>query len=241
MRVPIFLASLAILCACHGGGPAQQQQPQSAAEEPAGRQKHRNRHKPRTAASSDAKFDFYVLSLSWSPQHCATGNARPGDLQCAEGRLYDFVLHGMWPQYEQKGWPQDCSTEPVSRAIVDGMLDIMPSPGLVRHEWTKHGTCSGLVARDYFEEARKAFQSIRIPDQYRRPKLQVMAKPDEMKQRFAQANPGFPADGFAVLCSGRYLQEVRACLTADFEPRACNKEVLRDQCRVDEMIMRPVR
>jgi ribonuclease T2 len=161
-------------------------------------------------------------------------------MQCAPGRLYDFVLHGLWPQFEQ-GWPQDCSTDPIERSLVDSMLDIMPSPGLVRHEWSKHGTCSGLEPEKYFESARNAFRSINIPDQYKRPKLQVVSNPGEMRKRFAEANPKFQENSFAVACSGRFLQEVRVCLTTDFEPRACSKDVLRGQCKVDEMILRPVR
>ena len=50
-------------------------------------------------------------------------------------------------------------------------------------------------------------------------------------------------DGFAVLCSnnGRYLQEVRACLNSDLDGRACNREVLHEECKSDAVIMRPVR
>jgi ribonuclease T2 len=209
-------------------------------QESAGVAAKKARHKQRDGS---AKFDFYVLSLSWSPQHCATSRGRGDrndDIQCAPGRLYDFVLHGMWPQYEQ-GWPQDCNTEPVDRGTVDSMLDIMPSAQLVRHEWSKHGTCSGLTAKDYFEDARAAFRSIKIPDPYKHPDLQVVTTPAELRQRFAEANPAFPENGFAVVCSGRFLQEVRACLTTDFEPRACSKEVLKGQCRTDEMVLRPVR
>ena len=36
------------------------------------------------------------------------------------------------------------------------MLDLMPAPGLIFNEWKKHGTCSGLCPRGYFETIRKA-------------------------------------------------------------------------------------
>lgn len=195
------------------------------------------------APSTSARFDFYVLAMSWSPQHCASrgNNSRNrNDIQCAGEREYDFVLHGLWPQYE-KGWPQDCSTEQVPRSTVDRMLDIMPSPSLVRHEWSKHGTCSGLPAGEYFAKARQAFEKMRIPQQYQRPRLEVVSRPKELKRRFVEANPSFPENSLAVVCSGRFLQEVRACLTTDFQPRACSAEVLRNQCRTDEIILRPVR
>ena len=121
------------------------------------------------------------------------------------------------------------------------MLDIMPSPRLVTHEWRTHGTCSGHDAKEYFEDARDAYQSVKIPQQYKQPKAQILANPAQMRKQFVQANPKFTEESIAVLCSGRYLQEVRVCLTKDFDPRPCNREVLRDQCKLDEIILRPVR
>src|SRR4051794_17362205 len=61
------------------------------------------------------EFDFYVLSLSWSPSYCEASAERPStasptsqrpDQQCAE-RPYAFVVHGLWPQYE-RGFPEYC-------------------------------------------------------------------------------------------------------------------------------------
>ncbi len=142
-----------------------------------------------------------------------------------------------------KGWPEDCTSERVDNATVQSMLSIMPSPKLVEHEWEKHGTCSGLDAKDYFEEATEAFHSVTIPPRYQDPNKTVTVGPDQMLHDFVAANPKFGDQGFAVLCSGngRYLNEVRACLSKDLEGRSCNQEVLRDQCRSSEMIMRPVR
>ena len=90
------------------------------------------------------RFDYYVLSLSWSPSFCetATGNARRQ--QCGT-RPYSFVVHGLWPQYE-RGFPEFCLYPPprLDRNIMRSMLDLMPAPGLIYHEWDSHGTCSGL-------------------------------------------------------------------------------------------------
>jgi ribonuclease T2 len=52
------------------------------------------------------KFDFYVLSLSWSPSYCEQAGERAPRQQCGE-RPYSFVVHGLWPQYE-KGFPEFC-------------------------------------------------------------------------------------------------------------------------------------
>jgi ribonuclease T2 len=48
------------------------------------------------------KFDFYVLSLSWSPSFCAEAAERSGrnagGPQCGP-RPFSFVVHGLGPQY----------------------------------------------------------------------------------------------------------------------------------------------
>ncbi|MFX5574808.1 hypothetical protein ABTD77_20430, partial [Acinetobacter baumannii] len=75
-------------------------------------------------------------------------------------RRFGFVVHGLWPQYQNGGWPENCSTERVSEQMIGRMLDIMPSRQLVIHEWRKHGTCSGQSADDYFGTIRKSFTGL---------------------------------------------------------------------------------
>jgi hypothetical protein len=101
------------------------------------------------------KFDFYLLALSWSPSFCAEAGDRPNARQQCGERPFSFVVHGLWPQYE-KGSPEFCQNPPpfVDNKIVNAMLDLMPARGLVINEWKKHGTCSGLQARGYFETVR---------------------------------------------------------------------------------------
>jgi ribonuclease T2 len=83
-----------------------------------------------------SQFDFYVLSLSWSPSFCAASAERDFErrpsLQCG-GRPYSFVVHGLWPQYE-KGFPEYCQVPAprLNRNIVSSMLDLMPAPGRFR-------------------------------------------------------------------------------------------------------------
>src|SRR3981189_389823 len=61
--------------------------------------------------NTPGEFDFYVLSLSWSPSFCEEaserGNSgRSQQAQCG-GRPFSFVVHGLWPQYEH-GFPEYC-------------------------------------------------------------------------------------------------------------------------------------
>ncbi len=201
------------------------------------------------AASQDrrqgepGKFDFYVLALSWSPSYCEAsteqGRQAPRE-QCGE-RPYSFVVHGLWPQYE-RGFPEYCQVPAprLDRNTVSRMLDQMPSPRLVFHQWDKHGTCTGLSARAYFENVRKARAVVKIPDEYIELAEHRMVTPDEVEAAFVKANPGLSRTGVAVTCDARRLREVRICFTREFGFREC-PDVDRRACRRDKLVMPPMR
>ena len=82
------------------------------------------------------RFDFYVLALSWSPSYCEASRrarAQPGDRdqQCG-GRPFSFVVHGLWPQYEQ-GFPSFCQ---------------VPAPRLDRDDRRQHARPDAEPAAD---------------------------------------------------------------------------------------------
>lgn len=185
-------------------------------------------------------YDFWVFSLSWSPSFCeATGKAR-GDAQCA--RPFAFVVHGLWPQYD-RGFPSDCPTraaEP-TRAQVDAVLDVMPSPGLVRHEWRKHGTCSGLSAESYLKIIRKLYEKIHIPDEFKSPDQPRMVETRAVERAFMAANRGLDAGEISIYCDARRLQEVRLCLKKDLSAFVSCPEVERRDCRAPNVYMPAVR
>lgn len=197
---------------------------------------------PVAALAGDApgRFDFYVLSLTWSPSYCeAEGGAR-NDAQCETGRRYGFLVHGLWPQYE-RGYPKDCPTRLApDSAEIRAVADLMPAPGLVRHEWRKHGSCSGLSPADYLKTVRAAREAVRIPAAFRRLDNYVMVSPAEVEAAFVAANPGLRPGGVAVVCDGRRLREVRVCLTRGLGFRAC-EEVDRRACRASRVVLPPVR
>jgi ribonuclease T2 len=195
---------------------------------------------PACAQHTPGRFDYYVLSLSWSPEYCAGPAAARNSEQCGEGRRYGFVVHGLWPQYE-RGWPQDCAAaNPVDAAIVARMLPLMPAEGLIQHQWRKHGTCSGLDAASYFEWTEKAFRRFQIPADFRQPLKQVEMPAESVRQKLLAANPSYPRGSIKLACRGRYLSEARICLTRNLEPRACSASV-RDSCPASNIILRPVR
>jgi ribonuclease T2 len=188
------------------------------------------------------RFDFYVLSLSWSPSYCeAEGDRRKGDEQCTHGRPFAFVVHGLWPQYE-RGFPRACIT-PAPRipdALIRSMLDLLPAWGLVIHEWREHGTCSGLDAGQYFNAVRRARERLAIPERFHKLDRYTMVSPDEVESAFLAANPELKPEMIAVTCDSRRLREVRICMTETHVFRPC-PEIDRRACRIPRVVMPPVR
>ena len=190
------------------------------------------------------QFDFYVLSLSWSPSFCAEAAERHGGqasgMQCG-ARPYSFVVHGLWPQYE-KGFPEYCQqpSPRLYRGIVSSMLDLMPAPHLIYNEWDKHGTCSGLSPSAYFNAIRKARAAITIPPDYVSLQQPLTVAPGAVQDAFIKANSGLTANGIAVDCDKKRLTEIRICLSKDLKFHDC-PEVTKRACRRDQVIMPPVR
>ncbi|ARO13605.1 ribonuclease T2 family [Ketogulonicigenium robustum] len=184
-------------------------------------------------------FDYYVLSLSWSPTWCTLQGDASDSSQC-DG-THAWVLHGLWPQFE-RGWPQDChsSFAAPSRAQTAAMADIMGTSGLAWYQWNKHGACAGLSARAYYDLARRAYESIEKPSAFARLQRPVEIPASLVEEAFMQQNPGLLRDQITITCQSGHIQEVRICLTKDLEPRRCGADVIRD-CTLDDARMNPVR
>ncbi len=190
-------------------------------------------------------FDFYVLSLSWSPSFCEAASERGNtgrnqQIQCG-GRPYSFVVHGLWPQYE-RGFPNYCQrpSPRLDHNIVSEMLDLMPAPGLIFNEWDKHGTCSGLSARAYFESVRKARAAVKIPPEFLELTETKTIAPAAVEEAFIKANPRLSEAAIAVTCDRRRLGEVRICLSKELQFRDCD-EINRRSCHRDAVEMPPMR
>ncbi len=194
--------------------------------------------------NTPGEFDFYVLSLSWSPSFCQEAEERGREgrsqAQCG-GRPFSFVVHGLWPQYEH-GFPEYCRrpSPRLAREIMTSMLDLMPAPGLIYNEWDKHGTCAGLGERAYFETIRKARAAIKIPPEFLQLSEPKTIAPGDIEDAFVKANPGLTPAGIAVTCNRSRLSEVRICLNKDLQFRECG-EIDQRACRRDQVTMPPMR
>ncbi|MBK8771229.1 MAG: ribonuclease T2 [Rhizobiales bacterium] len=190
-------------------------------------------------------FDYFVLSLSWSPTYCASPAGENDNSQCAPGRRFAFVVHGLWPQYT-KGWPENCETREgwVEEGTIDSMMKIMPSRKLIIHEWKKHGTCAGVSQADYFRAVRLLFEKIRIPARYLSPTADVTTTPDQLVTDFVKTNRDLTASMLSVQCGNARdearLSELRVCLDRRGNFAACGTNEQR-ACRARTLVMPHVR
>lgn len=125
------------------------------------------------------QFDSYVLSLSWQPAFCET---KPNKKECTTQTAdrYDatnLALHGLWPNKNKdkqhaygfcgvkksmqkldkaSKWCQMPTLNLTDETKKD-LAQYMPgyTSCLERHEWYKHGTCSGMNADKYFSTANR--------------------------------------------------------------------------------------
>ncbi|MBM1816499.1 ribonuclease T2 family protein [Pseudosulfitobacter pseudonitzschiae] len=186
-------------------------------------------------------FDYYVMSLSWSPNWCLReGDARRSP-QCDDSQDHGWILHGLWPQYH-RGFPSYCNTaeRPPSRGMTAQMSDIMGTSGLAWHQWKKHGTCTGLSAADYYALSREAYALVVRPPVFRKITKRMKLPASVVEEAFLQANPGFERDGITITCQDGMIEEARICLSRDLKPVPCGQDVVRD-CRMKDAIFDPVR
>lgn len=130
------------------------------------------------------QFDSYVLSLQWSAAFCET---RPGLPECGDRdpdrfSAKNLTLHGLWPGkdadtgYKYGYCGVDAATRALDRAPTWCRLPslgltpatsarlgaVMPAVAscLDKHEWIKHGTCSGFKPEDYFVRSSELVEHI---------------------------------------------------------------------------------
>lgn len=175
------------------------------------------------SSPTPGQFDYYVLSLSWAPEYCKT---HPGDAAECGAVPQGLVLHGLWPQYGNGGYPSSCSTESLDDASRDAGKAVFPSEKLVEHEWAKHGTCSGLQPMAYFEAAGRAYQSVSVPGVLQPGKNRRTVALANLVQSLLDANPAIKRKGMALVCTGRELTEVRVCVDKELSPQACGQGVV---------------
>lgn len=176
-------------------------------------------------------IDYFVLALSWSPTYCSENPGRNGD-QCGAETPYGFIVHGLWPQFEDgpRSYCQSDEPEWVPRSLAESMRDLMPGVGLVGYQWRKHGTCAGLDQHSYFALIRSAAERVTIPMEFRDTRTRRTVAAMALEDAFGRTNLTLDADEMAVICRRQRLQEIRICLDRDLQFLAC-PDIDRRGCR----------
>merc|ERR1711935_917719 len=115
-----------------------------------------------SAAATLALPSTYT-SLNVTALNATGGSCDEGD-ECWDMRMQDvsgctsgWGLHGLWPQ-----WAESCTHEKFDISNLDSIKSRLdqewPScqgsaESFWSHEWSKHGTCSGMSQLDYFTKA----------------------------------------------------------------------------------------
>ena len=168
-------------------------------------------------------FDYYVMALSWSPSYC---ESHPDEEDQCRHKGYGFVLHGLWPQYDAGGGPENCATiDEVDKKTAERALAFMPSRSLIGHEWRAHGACSGMGPADYFALADRAFAAVHVPPELSAPEKPVETNLDALRAAFKRANPTLSDEMMSLHCSRGELVEMRFCLDKNAALHTCGKRV----------------
>jgi ribonuclease T2 len=191
------------------------------------------RHPARQHAAGD--FDFYLLTLSINPSFCAmsaSNRQKPDCRSLTQARFEQtpMTIHGLWPNRARVSvnqQPQFCSHVPLdlSPAVKADLERYMPGgPALWQHEWSRHGTCSGLAPDAYFSKAvdlarqmEEAIGAAVVNDEKSGKPIKVTDLIGAVSGRNAAASTAM-----VVYCQqptgsgGSLIEEVRLTLSKDF-------------------------
>ena len=189
-----------------------------------------------------APFDFYVMTLSWSPGFCDLGGEEKSPQQCAAGSGDGFVVHGLWPDNRMSADPEDCGLSPEPSADdLQKARGLYPTDDLALHEYRKHGSCTGLAAADYFAAVRFVRDQLNTPAMLKSPHERQRFSPRDIEQAFITANANLRPDNMAITCSHGELVDVRFCLSKDLRAFATCPKVSGHTCRRSSIAVAPLR
>ncbi len=192
-------------------------------------------------AQAAESFDYYVLTLSWSPGFCETGGAAKQPTQCARGAGAGFVVHGLWPNSATGPNPEDCGDAYVPAAALRLSDGVYPDEGLARYEYRKHGTCSGLDPQAYFAAVKTLHDGIVVPETLKAPRETLRVSPEALTQAFIAANANLAAEDMAIGCRDGELVDVRICVAKSLTAFAQCPKVAGHTCHAASITVAPLR
>ena len=162
----------------------------------------------------------YGRSAACEPRQSRAGQRCPREVRFLPDGS-GFVLHGLWPQNNDGSYPTFCSDAPAPADLAKS-LDITPDLALLKHEWAKHGTCSGVSGTRFFQMEHTAFGSLKTPQALTGLTHEINLTLNQVLASFYAANPKFVKGSLVVSCGNNYLTAVEACLSkSGLQPIAC--------------------
>ncbi|BAN45973.1 hypothetical protein [Metapseudomonas resinovorans] len=214
--------------------------------------------------STPDQHDGYVLAATWQPGFCEHANYKGSKPECeglASGELNiaHLTLHGLWPNRESCGKSYGHCTGPaldLSRQTLAYVRPWMPNfqygTSFGRYQWDKHGVCQTQMDDDaYF---RRAADLVRQLDQslagrYIVANLGGAISKDAFYRKVEEDFGSREArNNFLLICSGKYLQEVRVSLPRELKPAdslvgvvdgqfAARRSRDRNECSADRILI----
>lgn len=205
----------------------------------------------------ERRIDHYILALSWQPAFCERNAAKPEcrDLDGGDFAATNLVLHGLWPNAADGEHPFYCgiaagdrdpdeagnwctlSATGADQATQSDLAQVMPGSAscLDRHEWIKHGTCTGLGGDAYFDASVhlvREMQTTQLSGVLRANIGKEVPRRDLLDAFEAEFGAG-SADALEIICrqdgGHAYLTELRLAL----RPEAIDKPLSRNALFLD--------
>ncbi|WP_162276182.1 ribonuclease T2 family protein [Pseudomonas antarctica] len=181
---------------------------------------------------SEAGSQYWVYTVTWQPSFCLQNPKTAG----CESPPEKFLTHGIWPYNnstpeKNNRHPAFCNTAPGCEQgkeceISAGNLEqiahepeiaawVTANPeGMFKHEWKKHGTCSGKAVQDYFNDIVR----LRPAVQYDQAKFATWVGGSVMFDELKTAFPSNASYRCFVKDAKQYLHEVFYKITPNGAP-----------------------
>lgn len=184
--------------------------------------------------TNSTDWDYLTLVQQWPVVDCANPAA------CNPTDQY-FTIHGLWPSDFSGNYPCLCSNETFDinqiASLVPQMNTYWPSyncsnqafngtnPEFWAHEWTKHGTCTKVLAPlstqlQFFKTTLTMALSLDLLTLLKSANIVPGPTPVTTQSFLAAIQSGYgmlPAVG----CSGGSLASVSLCMDKEFSPIPC--------------------
>ncbi|XP_022985160.1 ribonuclease 2-like [Cucurbita maxima] len=198
-----------------------------------------------TVGKEQREFDYFVLALQWPGSSCRNVSmCCPTNGCCHRAELpAEFTIHGLWPQYQDKGWPSCCTNETFNENEVSSLFEDLerywPSYrcGLVSscsnrkgsfwaHQYEKHGTCGSPVILhqyDYFFTTLALFFNYNVTEALEEADIIASdTKKYGIEDVFRAVRSAFKANPKITCGKKGIIKELRLCFDKEFQLIDCD-------------------